>query len=81
MPTIKKLFKNRKIYFNITATFKAYALSIKTEGVRLYIISLIIHLKDLLVRFLIFKEYIGKVIYTGLVLVIYQWRLRFYIQQ
>ncbi len=57
-----KLPKNRKIYFNITATLKAHILVIRTEGVRLYIVGLIICLKDLLVRFLIFRGYIGKVV-------------------
>ena len=57
-----KLFKNRKTYLNITATFRAYILVIKTEGVRPYIVGLITRLKDLLIRPLIFRGYIGKVI-------------------
>ncbi len=58
----RKLFKNRKTYFNITATFKVYVPVIRTKGVRPYIIGLVICLKDLLVRFLILRGYIGKVI-------------------
>ena len=58
----RKLFKNRKTYFNITVTLKAYALITRTEGVRLYVVGLIARLKDLLVRFLIFRKHIGKVI-------------------
>ena len=58
----RKLFKNRKTYFNITATLRAYALVIRTEGVRPYIVGLIARLKDLLIRFLILRRYIGKVV-------------------
>ena len=58
----RKLSKNRKTYFNITATFKAHAPITKTKGVRLYTVGLIICLKDLLIRFLIFRRYIGKII-------------------
>ena len=58
----RKLSKNRKIYFNITATLRAYAPIIRTEGVRLYVVGLIICLKDLLVRFLILRGRAGKVI-------------------
>ena len=57
-----KLPKNRKIYFNITATLKVYILVIKTKGVKPYIVGLIAYLKDLLIRFLILKGYTGKVI-------------------
>ena len=39
----RKPFKDRKTYFNITAIFKAYALIIKTEGIRSYIVGLITH--------------------------------------
>ena len=43
--------------------------------------GLIICLKDLLIRLLIFRGYIGKDIQVGLALVTGQRRLRFYIQQ
>ena len=58
----KKLFKNRKTYFNTTATFRVYTPVIRTKGIRPYIVGLIIRLKDLLVRFLILKGRAGKVI-------------------
>jgi len=32
----RKLFKDRKTHFNITATFNIYTPIIKTEGIRLY---------------------------------------------
>src|SRR6266700_2992273 len=51
----RKLSKNRKIYFNTTATLKAYAPIIRTKGVRPYIVGLVARLKDLLVRFLILR--------------------------
>ena len=57
-----KLSKNRKIYLNVTATFRVYALVIRTEGIRPYIVGLIICLKDLFVRFLILKGCVGKVV-------------------
>ena len=57
-----KLSKKRKTYFNITITLKVYILIIRTKGIRFYIVGLIIRLKDLLVRLLIFRGYIGKVI-------------------
>ncbi len=75
----KKLSKNRKTYLNTTATFRAHILITRTKDIRPYIIGLIIRLKDLLVRFLILKGHIGKVIQAGLVLIIGQQRLRFYI--
>ena len=58
----RKLFKNKKTYFNITATLKVHTLIIKTKGVRPYIVGLVICLKDLLIRFVILKGHVGKVI-------------------
>ena len=58
----RKLSKNRKTYLNTTATIKAHAPVIRTKGVRLYIVGLVIYFKDLLVRFLILRGHIGKVI-------------------
>ena len=58
----RKLSKNRKTYFNITATLRAHVPITRTEGVRLYIVSLIERLKDLLIRFLILRGCAGKVI-------------------
>ena len=58
----RKLSKNRKTYFNATATFKAYAPVTKTEGIRPYTVGLVARLKDLLIRFLILRGHIGKVI-------------------
>src|SRR6266700_841981 len=55
----RKLSKNKKTYLNTTATFRVYTLVIKTKGVRPYIVGLIIYFKDLLIRFLILKGYIG----------------------
>ena len=75
----RKLSKNKKTYLNITAIFKAHTPIIRTKGVRLYIVGLIIRLKDLLVRFLILRGCAGKVIQVGLVLVVGQQRLKFYI--
>ena len=57
-----KLSKNRKTYFNITVTFRVHILVIRTKGVRPYIVGLIICLKNLLIRFLIFRGCIGKVV-------------------
>ena len=57
-----KLSKNRKTYFNVTATFRMHAPIIKTEGVRPYTVGLIARLKDLLVRFLILRGRAGKVV-------------------
>ena len=74
----KKLFKKKKTYFNITTTLRVYILIIRTKGIRPYIVGLITRLKDLLVRLLILRGYIGKVIQVGLVLVVGQRRLRFY---
>src|SRR5438105_10017650 len=51
----RKLSKNRKTYFNITATLRVYVLVIRTKGVRPYIVGLIARLKDLLIRFLILR--------------------------
>ena len=76
----RKLSKNKKTYLNVTATFKAYAPVIKTKGVRPHTVGLIARLKDLLVRFLILRGRAGKVVQAGLVLVVGQQRLRFYIQ-
>ena len=75
----RKLSKNRKTYFNIITTFKVYVLITKTKGVRPHIVSLIIRLKDLLIKFLIFRGHIGKVIQVGLVPITGQQRLKFYI--
>ena len=58
----RKLFKNRKTYLNATATLRVYILVIRTKGIRPYTVGLIICLKDLLVRFLIFRGHAGKVI-------------------
>jgi len=58
----RKLSKDRKTYLNTTTTFRVYILVIKTKGIRPYIVRLIIYFKDLFVRFLILKVYIGKVI-------------------
>ena len=58
----RKLSKNKKTYFNTTATFKAYTPIIKTKGIRPYTVDLITHLKNLLVRFLIFRGHTGKII-------------------
>ncbi len=58
----RKLSKNRKTYFNVTATLKTYTPVIRTKGIRPYIVGFIICLKDFLVRLLIFRGYIGKVI-------------------
>ena len=55
-----ELPKDRKIYLNITAALKAYALITKTEGVRLYTISLVTRLQDFLIRLLVFKRHISK---------------------
>ena len=44
----RKLFKNRKTYFNATATFKAHVLIIRIKGVRPYIVGLV---KNFLIRF------------------------------
>src|SRR6266700_458000 len=52
----RKLSKNKKTYFNITATLKAYTLVIRTKGIRPYTVNLVVRLKDLLVRFLILRE-------------------------
>ena len=40
----KKLFKDRKTYFNITTTFTTHAPIIKTKGIKFYIINFIIYL-------------------------------------
>ena len=40
----RKLFKDRKTYFNITATFATYTPIIRTKGIRSYTVSLIIYL-------------------------------------
>ena len=40
----KKLFKDRKTYFNITTTFTMYTPIIRTKSIRSYIVSLIIYL-------------------------------------
>ena len=40
----RKLFKDKKIYFNTTATLTMYTLIIKTEGIKSYTVSLIIYL-------------------------------------
>jgi len=37
----KKLSKDRKIYLNVTITFKAHTPIIKIKGVRFYVVSLI----------------------------------------
>ena len=57
-----KLFKDRKTHLNITATLAIYILIIRTKGIRFYIISLIIYLQDLFIRFLVLRGYIGKII-------------------
>src|SRR6266700_1199788 len=51
----RKLSKNRKTYLNVTATLRVYTLVTRTEGVKPYIVSLVVRLKDLLVRLLILK--------------------------
>ena len=40
----KKLFKDKKAYLNIIATFSIYALITKTKGIRLYIVDLVAYL-------------------------------------
>ena len=55
-----------------------HALIIKTKGIRPHIVGLITRLKDLLIRLLILRGYIGEVIQVGLALVTGQQRLRFY---
>ena len=75
----RKLSKKKKTYLNITTTLRVHTLIIKTKGIRPYIMGLIIRLKDLLIRLLILRGYIGKVIQVGLALVTGQRRLRLYI--
>ena len=58
----RKLSKNRKTYFNVITTLRAYAPIIRTKGIRHYIVGLIIRLKDLLIRLLILRGHIGEVI-------------------
>ena len=58
----KKLSKKKKTYLNVTITLRAYIPIIRTKGIRPYIVGLIIYLKDLLIRLLIFRGYIGKVV-------------------
>jgi len=55
-----ELPKNKKIYFNIITALRVYVLIIRTEGVKPYVVSLIIHLQDFLIRLLVFKGYISK---------------------
>jgi len=40
----RKLFKNKKTYLNITATFSIYTLIVKIKGIRFYAEGLIIKL-------------------------------------
>ena len=54
--------RREKTHFNITTTLKVYIPIIRTKDIRPYIIGLIIYLKDLLIRLLIFRGHIGKVI-------------------
>ena len=58
----RKLSKNKKTYLNATATLRVHIPVIRTEGVRPYIVGLIVYLKDLLVRLLILRGYISKVV-------------------
>ena len=51
----RKLSKNRKTHLNITVTLRAYALIIRTKSIKPYTVGLIVCLKDLLIRFLIFR--------------------------
>ena len=76
----KKLSKKRKTYLNITTTLRAHVLITRTKGIRPYIVGLIICLKDLLIRLLIFRGYTGKVIQAGPAPVAGQRRLRLYMQ-
>jgi hypothetical protein len=46
-----------------------YALIIRTKGIRSNVVYLIISLQNPLIRFLVFRGYIGKVIQVGLALV------------
>ena len=41
---IKDYLKDRKAYLNITTTFSIYTPIIRTKGIRLYIVGLIIYL-------------------------------------
>ena len=52
----RKLSKKRKTHL------KAHILIIRTKGIRPYIVGLIIRLKDLFIRLLIFRGCVGKVI-------------------
>ena len=58
----KKLSKDKKTYLNITTTFITHTPIIRTEGIKFYIVSLIIYLQDLLIGFLVLRGYIGKII-------------------
>ena len=58
----RKLSKDRKTYFNITAIFTTHTLIIRTEGIRSYIVSLIVCLQDLFIGFLVLRECVGKII-------------------
>ena len=58
----RKLFKDRKTYLNVTATLTTHTLIIRTEGIRFYIVSLIICLQDFFIRFLVFRKCVGKII-------------------
>ena len=58
----RKLSKNKKTYFNVTATLRAHTPVIRTKGIRPHIVGLIVRLKDLLVRFLILRGRVGKVV-------------------
>ena len=50
---IEDYLKDRKAYLNVTTTFSMYIPIIRTKGVRLYIVGLIIYLQNFLIRFLV----------------------------
>ena len=58
----RKLSKDRKTHFNITATFNIYTLIAKTKNIKSYAEGLTIKLQDFFIKFLVFKGGVSKVI-------------------
>jgi hypothetical protein len=59
---IENYLWDRKTHLNATAALSTHATITRTKGIRPYIVYLITGLQDPLIRFLVFRGYIGKVI-------------------
>ena len=62
---IENYLWDRKTHLNATTALSTHATITRTKGIRPYAVYLVTGLQDPLIRFLVFRGYIGKVIQAG----------------